>query len=449
MQFDYPHQLILFGPPGTSKSHLAKHEKAKLLQVREEDIFPLAFHPEFSYGEFVSRLLPLTKNGTIEYSVHAGPFLRALARAYVQLPSGEEPDGRHVGNVVLLIDEINRGNCAEIFGDVFQLLDRGDDGWSSYEIGVSGLTIDALRAELRQTGLKDEQFPARVGELLAGKKLRLPPNLYLIGTMNTSDESIFYMDSAFKRRWNFEFRPAGFNEVPEHQRNAQVFGEPHVTWENFLSALNSFILEKCTAPKLDDKLVGPWFIKAKPMTQTAQVTVADSYATELNNLAELAKKVTVYHAGADYSDKFDQALLELADKMAPQVKSRVLEYAGYKNEGRRILKAIGFDGSSEYYLARKRGITPPEGTMVIEDFLDGIGKLSTLAPTYQIARADIVGKLFLYLWDNVFDRDKTPLATLLGVQRQDLRTFGQFADRVDDLVARLCPAPAVVTADAG
>ena len=118
-------------------------------------------------------------------------------------------------NVVLLIDEINRGNCAEIFGDIFQLLDRDDDGQSSYSVCASKLTVQALINEIRELEARDDRDSSTlIGRIEDERMLRLPANLYLIGTMNTGDESIFFMDSAFKRRWNFQFSPAEFNAVP-------------------------------------------------------------------------------------------------------------------------------------------------------------------------------------------------------------------------------------------
>jgi 5-methylcytosine-specific restriction enzyme B len=438
MTAPHPHQQILFGPPGTSKSHRAKHEKAKQLQAGEQDIFPVAFHPEFNHGEFVSRLLPLTKNRQIEYGVHAGPFLRALARAYARLPADGQPPAPQPGNVVLLIDEINRGNCAEIFGDVFHLLDREDDGWSSYEIGVSDLTIEALLAELQRHQTEGEALSSRVEHLIVEKKLSLPPNLYMIGTMNTSDDSIFYMDSAFKRRWNFEFVPPNFVGVPQQQRTAQICGRPDLTWEQFVDALNNFILKNCGAPKLDDKLVGPWFIKARHVAEGKPSTIGALHAEELHDLSEMAGTVGEYMRGADNSDKFDALFRKFADNLSPTTRASVLDFAGFKDEGkRRKLTVIDFDNSSEYYYSRKRGLVPSDGKVVIEDFLDGLAKLPAPAPTSEISRNDIVGKLFLYLWDNVFDRDKSPLVRLLEVSRDDLRTFGQFADRADRFIERL------------
>jgi 5-methylcytosine-specific restriction protein B len=428
----FPHQLILFGPPGTSKSYIAKNVKAAALEAEGDCLVPIAFHPEFNYGEFVARLLPMTKKAKIEYTVHAGPFLRALAEAYFQLSVAAEPQA---AKVVLLIDEINRGNCAEIFGDVFHLLDREDDGWSSYEIDVSDLVIGALKDLLSANGLEPEDCAKRVERLLKCKKLSLPPNLYLLGTMNTSDESIFYMDSAFKRRWNFEFCPASFTHVPDFQCDARVREDSPVTWKGFVDALNAWITRECTAPKLDDKLVGPWFIKAKALPTSP---LSGSYPAELADLAELGAKVAEQYKGPGYSDDFDEALLNFTKARSAKVQARIFDYGKYMASGPRKFQAIGsFPATISkryFYVSRKAGIPTPADTVTIEDFLDGLHKLSVDEWTHEIPRADIVGKLFLYLWDNVFDRDKVPLEKLLDVEHKALRTFGQFADQVDRFI---------------
>ncbi|TFW09463.1 AAA family ATPase [Oxalobacteraceae bacterium OM1] len=432
---NFPHQLILFGPPGTSKSHLARHDKAGALGVTGRDIIPVTFHPEFGYGEFVCRLLPMTVDHKIEYRVHAGPFIKALARAFVRLGQHELASADPGQNVVLLIDEINRGNCAEIFGDVFQLLDRDDTGWSSYEVNASDLTLQALDDELKRYGATAGSLSARLAAMRQDRVLRLPPNLYLIGTMNTSDDSIFHMDSAFKRRWNFEFCPPDFAGVPDFQRFAMVVDRPHLNWEVFLRALNTFIVDKCTAPRLDDKLVGPWFIKARPVRQP--VTLGERYASEFAELKESASKVTAYHAGADHSDVFDERLLRLIATLPPPVGADVTAYARVdRSGGRRKLKAIAYDTASEYYRSEVRAGSLPPGTLFIEDFLKGLAARSAL-PSHEVQLEDIAGKLFIYLWDNVFDRDKSPLAKLLGIPVQELRTFGQFAEQVHNFIARL------------
>jgi len=413
-----PHQLILFGPPGTSKSHTAKRVKAAALEAG--DPIAITFHPEFSYGEFVARLLPISKDGKIEYRVQAGPFLRALARAYA------EP----AKNVVLLIDEINRGNCAEIFGDVFQLLDREPDGVSSYPIDVSELIIEALRLELARLRCMEAGWSAALAGLIEQRRLSLPPNFYLIATMNTSDESIYFMDTAFKRRWHFEFMPTGFKDVPDSQRTARMcVVQSDYTWEHFLNALNAFIVEHCTAPKLDDKLVGPWFIKSVPWN-------AKVAPTEVAELRRLAPSVGESYAGADNSLKFETALLDLARTSGWE--EDILAFAQFKEGASRSLEAIAHkDG--RYYKSKEHFSKPTDGKFLIETFVDELEKFLA-QPHHVIERGDVIGKLFLYLWDNVFDRDKGPLAEVLGLERRSLRTFGQFVEHADEFIERMCRA---------
>lgn len=438
------HQLILFGPPGTSKSHRARTEKARILGENTQ-IVPVAFHPDYSYGEFVARLMPRTRGNQIEYSVHAGPFLQALALSYsYQL---QAHDGGDVRNVVLLVDEINRGNCAEIFGDVFQLLDRDDEGWSSYSIRASDLILDALNAELERVLGHESPFPElnqRLTDTLKQRELCLPPNLIMIGTMNTSDESVYFMDSAFKRRWHFEFCAEEFNDqVPTSQRNALMPAAQHLTWETFVTALNQFIRDRCTAPRLDDKLVGPWFIKAR---RESDKTLAEVYPDELAKLIAATSMIGDPASGVRQSRAFDTDLKSLAQKMSDANRERLFEEGGHEEKAElkftRIRSSSGH--ANQYYCSKtspKKFKSDTKG-LIIEDYLEQLAGFKLRFEKHHIERADIVGKLFLYLWDNVFDRDRSPLCTLLGAEQRELRTFGQFAKRVDNFITRLCPVTA-------
>jgi len=127
-------QKILFGSPGTGKSYrIADGEDSIANELginnKEENIFRTVFHPEYKYGDFMGKLLPHTnESGFITYKFYSGIFLKALAKAYKNILDGGN------SSVLLVIDEINRGNSAAIFGTVFQLLDRDDDGWSSYNV---------------------------------------------------------------------------------------------------------------------------------------------------------------------------------------------------------------------------------------------------------------------------------------------------------------------------
>lgn len=220
------------------------------LNADEENIFRTVFHPELSYGDFVARLLPMSdlkENAGIQYKIIAGILTKALARAI------SNPDQ----SVVLIIDEINRGNTAEIFGDIFQLLDRNDRGESDYRIHLTDLAQRALKSEL----------PSDSATSSGSGSVGFPSNFYIIGTMNTNDESVYFMDSAFKRRWDFHFVSESFDGVDEFQKLAtiELAGlEKKITWEALATGINrKLILSSPSVRNADDKLIGPWFIKAK------------------------------------------------------------------------------------------------------------------------------------------------------------------------------------------
>jgi 5-methylcytosine-specific restriction protein B len=275
-----PQQRIFFGSPGVGKSHLVQSTILPELGISAggENCVNTVFHPEYTYGDFIGKLLPISKEGKVEYHFYAGHMLKALARAYrCILDNPQQPQ-----NVALVIDEINRGNAAAIFGSVFQLLDRDSDGWSSYRVDVSRMEFDALISligirTLRETGNKQtslykfEQTEFHdIDQLIAPLKitsgqLRIPPNLSIIATMNTSDTSIYYMDSAFKRRWDWEFV-----SIDSH-RSAST--EPAFTtreeWARFVRQLNGFIRRNSNSVRsLEDKQIGYWFIKEIPVTQS-------------------------------------------------------------------------------------------------------------------------------------------------------------------------------------
>lgn len=267
-----PHQLILFGSPGTGKSHKVD-EMTKAIQPPHT--VKTIFHPEYTYGDFMGRLMPLTQpDGRVSYRYYAGHFMQALAQAlscYHQTTQAAPPDVAQP--VVLVIDEINRGNSAAIFGTVFQLLDRDKNGWSSYEVNLSEMEHEALLQEMgvhrcARTGMYETDKQGRQalntlfeGDLsfLAKRSIKLPPNLHLVGTMNTSDESIYYMDSAFKRRWSWEYVPI-YDDAPSAPPDDMDKPE----WREFVKKLNGFLIHhNDSIRKVEDKLIGYYFIGAK------------------------------------------------------------------------------------------------------------------------------------------------------------------------------------------
>lgn len=317
-----PIQRILFGSPGTGKSHRITDEIIpKRLDIQSlTNVFKTVFHPEYTYGDFMGKLLPISKKKKmehkVEYNYYAGHFLKALARAYRNIidtyidENGNISDSpsRQADNVVLVIDEINRGNSAAIFGTVFQLLDREKDGWSSYGITISDLEYEKLLAEIgfenkssyndydeqlnnnfkynQHTGLSEtkkdkllenlfknlnEREKNQVTKVVFKEKwIFIPPNLSLLATMNTSDNSIYFMDNAFKRRWDWEFVDVDDDDQRESvaHRKVMLYGTEKCTWVELVGKLNDYIRSKHKdIRKIEDKQIGYRFINEETITE--------------------------------------------------------------------------------------------------------------------------------------------------------------------------------------
>lgn len=213
--------------------------------VKVNTLFRTTFHPDSDYASFVGCYKPTMIEGEdnenrISYEFVPQVFTNAYVRAWELYNSGSKE------NVYLVIEEINRGNCAQIFGDLFQLLDRYEDGdkagFSKYEVDPD--------ADLSQylIGLFDKHHCA--------KKLCLPPNLHILATMNTSDQSLFPMDSAFKRRWSWKYVPIDY----EHKASSKytiTIGDRTYSWNKFLQDVNERIK---TITQSEDKQIGNFFI---------------------------------------------------------------------------------------------------------------------------------------------------------------------------------------------
>ena len=237
-------QIIYYGAPGTGKSHRIK-KLLKEMNVPKENIFRTTFHPDSDYSSFVGAYKPtmkpvddkykavVGKDEEIAYSFVPQTFIKAYTQAY------KKPNE----NVYLIIEEINRGNCAQIFGDLFQLLDRDDNGVSEYPIKADSDLKMYLEGELGKNhdGIKD-------GELC------LPSNLYIWATMNTSDQSLFPIDSAFKRRWDWEYEPIKYMNT---DWGIEVGGNLY-SWTSFQKEVNNRIFD---ATNSEDKMLGDFFVK--------------------------------------------------------------------------------------------------------------------------------------------------------------------------------------------
>lgn len=298
-----PLQKILFGSPGTGKSYLIRAIATNELDIQlapstntSPNIIKTVFHPEYTYGDFMGKLLPHGQGTNVTYKYYAGHFLKALGRAYRNILEDKDEFEPYL-QCLLVIDELNRGNASAIFGTIFQLLDREEDGWSSYEIDLSDLELVGLLNAMgykasvsndeaisillgpgntksletlcqEQRAQFDQLFPQALHllDLLEGKKIKLPPNLSIIGTINTSDESIYYLDSAFKRRWDWQYiaAPLSLDDAPDELKNLFVilphgYGTP---WAEFIVKLNEFIRSHYQSiRRIEDKQIGWWFIK--------------------------------------------------------------------------------------------------------------------------------------------------------------------------------------------
>jgi 5-methylcytosine-specific restriction endonuclease McrBC GTP-binding regulatory subunit McrB len=232
----------------------------------------------------------MTKSGQVEYNFYEGHFLRALSQAYKNIlkvynKQGDRIDGVEIENVILVIDEINRGNSSSIFGSVFQLLDRDNEGWSNYNTNINGVMFFKLleligftfsydkNQEIDEYKLKPYDGVKKLETLqekipflnfdLVNKTIRIPPNLSIVATMNTSDSSIYYMDTAFKRRWDWEFIDVNSEII---KAKGIAFHNREV-WNLFIRKLNNFIKSNHKSIRgIEDKQVGNYFIQEDEIT---------------------------------------------------------------------------------------------------------------------------------------------------------------------------------------
>lgn len=248
----HPSQIIYYGVPGSGKSHKID-EITK--GVPAEQKMRVVFHPEYTNADFVGQIVPRVDDG-VDYRFKAGPFSRILKRAYQNI---DKP-------FYLIIEEINRGNASAIFGDLFQLLDRDESGYSKYS--VENLDINSyIRSKDNLYNDKEVPSTVKVGDTewteITG--IRLPPNLSLYATMNTSDQNVFALDNAFQRRWDMELVENKFTD--DEQKNALIeVANQKIFWGDFQTTINNYIGTKSSESGLssmEDKRLGCWFVKAK------------------------------------------------------------------------------------------------------------------------------------------------------------------------------------------
>lgn len=242
----YPRNRIVFGAPGTGKSFMVNDDRKKLLgESNENDYERVTFHPDYSYANFVGTYKPVPSedadgNDTITYEYVPGPFMRVYVNA---LKNGRTAD---VKPYLLIIEEINRANVAAVFGDVFQLLDRDENNISEYPIQASE---DIRKYLAKELGGDPDDY----------SKIRIPDNMFIWATMNSADQGVFPMDTAFKRRWDFTY--LGIDDSDEDIRGKYVVvgskEQQRIEWNELRKGINEFLAsEKIN----EDKQLGPYFI---------------------------------------------------------------------------------------------------------------------------------------------------------------------------------------------
>lgn len=284
-----PLQVIYYGAPGTGKSHAIN------TLTSTKSVIRTTFHPDSDYSTFVGAYKPTTEEQTryndsgvpviyhdgdhkgeaikdkvIVYDFVEQAFLKAYEEAWKKFFANPEAPEEEF----LVIEEINRGNCAQIFGDLFQLLDRNPYGYSEYPITADNDISKHLKNVFAKAQLKLDDHSVInfmynrgdgdvVQKVLNGDILLLPKNLYIWATMNTSDQSLFPIDSAFKRRWDWKYQPITKGmDANGHDLNwrLEIDAEHQYDWWSVISNINSKIIDKLT--KSEDKKLGYFFCKA-------------------------------------------------------------------------------------------------------------------------------------------------------------------------------------------
>ena len=219
--------IIFYGVPGSGKSYTIKTKYPN----NEYKFEKLVFHPDYSYSDFVGQIMPILKDDGVSYDFVPGPFTNVLKNVY------NDPSGKYI----LVIDEINRGNAPAIFGEVFQLLDRDNDGSSDYDINNADIAKIVY------------------GKNNADKPIKIPSNLWIVATMNTSDQNVFTLDTAFQRRFSMQLIENKFDSSHSYKDNKIL--DTDVSWQTFCEAINEAITENSgEVSSMEDKRLGVYFI---------------------------------------------------------------------------------------------------------------------------------------------------------------------------------------------
>ncbi|GAA7491034.1 hypothetical protein JP0002_02710 [Helicobacter pylori] len=234
VRIDGGKNIILYGVPGSGKSYTLQRDYCNDNSVVEK----IAFHPDYSYSDFVGQIMPsVDDSGIVSYKFNPGPFTNILKKAY------HDPQTKHV----LVIDEINRGNAPAIFGEIFQLLDRLKHDKDDFKKGSSEYAINNMDI-------------ANIVHSDKNASIRIPSNLWIIATMNTSDQNVFTLDTAFQRRFSMQLIENSFENVDDDFKNMKIL-DTDITWQKFCTTINEKIAQNNEGlSSMEDKRFGVYFV---------------------------------------------------------------------------------------------------------------------------------------------------------------------------------------------
>ncbi len=234
VRIDGGKNIILYGVPGSGKSYTLQRDYCNDNSVVEK----IVFHPDYSYSDFVGQIMPsIDDSGIVSYKFNPGPFTNILKKAY------HNPQIKHV----LVIDEINRGNAPAIFGEIFQLLDRLKHDKNGFKKGSSEYAINNMDI-------------ANIVHNDKNASIRIPSNLWIIATMNTSDQNVFTLDTAFQRRFSMQLIENSFENVDDDFKNMKIL-DTDITWQKFCTTINEKIAQNNEGlSSMEDKRFGVYFV---------------------------------------------------------------------------------------------------------------------------------------------------------------------------------------------
>ena len=303
---------IFYGCPGSGKSYFIKNELLNKLGIKNDNVIRTTFYEDYSNSDFVGQIYPQIDNGDVTYVFKPGPFTLALKKA---LENRNEP-------VALIIEEINRGKAPSIFGEIFQLLDRDSTGNSEYSINNFNL----------------EKY-------LGVNNIYIPNNLYILATMNTSDQNVFTLDNAFKRRFNLEMIDNDFKDE-DFIKDLYVPGLNKVTWKEFKENINNFINELDSEFISEDKQIGKYFVSSESLlnpNEESNESKTKEFAYKVleylyNDIAKIIGKDKIFDSSLKTLTSVINKYIELSssnkslDVFSEQLRSKFIVYNDINEE---------------------------------------------------------------------------------------------------------------------